>query len=44
MLATRGVGAVEPYLTRYLPALVLAGVLPLLTLAAIATQDPMSAR
>ncbi|MEO9325246.1 thiol reductant ABC exporter subunit CydD [Nocardioides sp. C4-1] len=39
LLATRGVAAVEPYLTRYLPALVLAGVLPVLTLVAIATQD-----
>nr|WP_218855596.1 thiol reductant ABC exporter subunit CydD [Nocardioides daedukensis] len=42
-LATRGVGAVEPYLTRYLPALVLAGALPLLTIGAIATQDGWSA-
>ncbi|KQY64564.1 thiol reductant ABC exporter subunit CydD [Nocardioides sp. Root140] len=42
-LATRGVSAVEPYLTRYLPALVLAAVLPVLTLAAIATQDLLSA-
>ena len=39
LLATRGVAAVEPYLTRYLPALVLAGVLPVLTVLAIATQD-----
>jgi len=42
-LATRGVSAVEPYLTRYLPALVLAAVLPVLSLAAIATQDLLSA-
>jgi len=42
-LATRGASAAEPYLTRYLPALVLAGVLPCVTLVAIATQDPMSA-
>ena len=35
--------AAEPYLTRYLPALVLAGVLPVLTVVAIATQDVMSA-
>ncbi|WP_036508239.1 thiol reductant ABC exporter subunit CydD [Nocardioides sp. URHA0020] len=42
-LATRGATAAEPYLTRYVPALVLAGVLPVVTLAAIATQDPMSA-
>ncbi|WP_341927455.1 thiol reductant ABC exporter subunit CydD [Nocardioides psychrotolerans] len=39
VLTTRGVAAAEPYLTRYLPAAVLAGVLPLVTLAAIATQD-----
>ena len=38
-LVTRGAGAVEPYLTRYLPALVLAAVLPILTLVAIATLD-----
>ena len=31
VLATRGVTAAEPYLTRYLPALVLAAVLPPLT-------------
>lgn len=43
VLATRGVAAAEPYLTRYLPAAVLAGVLPLLTLAVIATQDLWSA-
>ncbi|WP_340538211.1 thiol reductant ABC exporter subunit CydD [Nocardioides sp. GXZ039] len=43
LLATRGVAAVEPYLTRYLPALVLGAVLPLLTLAAIATQDLLAA-
>jgi ATP-binding cassette subfamily C protein CydCD len=42
-LATRGASAAEPYLTRYVPALVLAGVLPVVTLVAIATQDPMSA-
>lgn len=42
-LATRGAAAAEPYLTRYVPALVLAGVLPCVTLVAIATQDPMSA-
>ncbi|MCW2856876.1 MAG: transporter, transrane region, type 1 [Marmoricola sp.] len=42
-LATRGVSAAEPYLTRYLPTLVLAGVLPLLTVAVIATQDLLSA-
>ena len=43
VLATRGVSAAEPYLTRYLPALVLATVLPPLTLVAIATQDLVSA-
>ena len=39
VLATRGVAAIEPYLTRYLPALVVAGVLPVLTVVAIASQD-----
>ena len=43
VLVTRGVTAAEPYLTRYLPALVLASVLPLLTVLVIATQDVMSA-
>lgn len=43
VLATRGVTAAEPYLTRYLPALVLAAVLPPLTVVAIAVLDPMSA-
>lgn len=43
LLVTRGVTAAEPYLTRYLPALVLAGVLPAMTVVAIATQDVMSA-
>ncbi|MDT0201772.1 thiol reductant ABC exporter subunit CydD [Nocardioides sp. AE5] len=42
-LATRGVAAVEPYLTRYLPALVLAAVLPLVAVVAIITQDWLSA-
>jgi ATP-binding cassette, subfamily C, bacterial CydCD len=42
-LATRGATSVEPYLTRYLPALVLAVSLPVLTLAAIATQDLLAA-
>ena len=42
-LATRGVAEAEPYLTRYLPAVVLAAVLPVLTLAALATQDLLSA-
>lgn len=39
VLVTRGVAALEPYLTRYLPALVLATVLPGLTVLAIASQD-----
>ncbi|MBF4765783.1 thiol reductant ABC exporter subunit CydD [Nocardioides islandensis] len=43
VLVTRGVTAVEPYVTRYLPAVVLAGVLPPLTVIAIATQDLLSA-
>lgn len=42
-LATRGVAAAEPYLTRYVPALVLATILPVITLVAIATQDLLSA-
>lgn len=42
VLATRGVGATEPYLTRYLPTLVLAGVLPALTVAVIAWTDLLS--
>lgn len=43
VLLTRGVTAAEPYLTRYLPALVLACVLPPLSVVAIATQDVTSA-
>ncbi len=43
MLATRGVSAAEPYLTRYLPAFVLATVLPPLTVVVMATQDLLSA-
>ncbi|RNM15902.1 thiol reductant ABC exporter subunit CydD [Nocardioides pocheonensis] len=39
LLATRGVAAVEPYLTRFLPTLVVATVLPPLTLALILSQD-----
>lgn len=42
-LGTRGVNAVEPYVTRYLPALLLAVVLPSLTVIAMATQDLLSA-
>lgn len=43
VLATRGVAAAEPYMTRYLPALVVAAVLPPLTVLAIASQDLLSA-
>ncbi|MDT9592593.1 thiol reductant ABC exporter subunit CydD [Nocardioides zeae] len=43
VLATRGVAATEPYLTRYLPALVLAAVLPVITVVAIAALDWASA-
>lgn len=43
LLSTRGVAAVDPYLTRYLPALLLAATLPVLTVLAIATQDLWSA-
>jgi ATP-binding cassette subfamily C protein CydCD len=42
-LATRGAAAVEPYVTRYLPALALAAVLPALTVLAIASQDLIAA-
>ncbi|MFC7494505.1 MULTISPECIES: thiol reductant ABC exporter subunit CydD [unclassified Nocardioides] len=42
-LATRGATAAEPYLTRYVPALVLAGVLPVITVVVIAVLDPLSA-
>ncbi|MFT4081899.1 MAG: thiol reductant ABC exporter subunit CydD [Nocardioides sp.] len=41
-LATRGVTAAEPYLTRYFPAMVIAGIGPVLVLAAIAVLDPTS--
>ena len=43
VLVTRGVAAAEPYLTRYVPALVLAAVLPPLAVVTIATQDLLSA-
>ncbi|MGZ5420909.1 MAG: thiol reductant ABC exporter subunit CydD [Aeromicrobium sp.] len=43
LLTTRGIAAVEPYLTRYLPTLVVAMTLPPLTVVAIATQDWLSA-
>jgi ATP-binding cassette subfamily C protein CydCD len=39
LLATRGVAAVEPYLTRFLPTLVVAAVLPPVTVALILSQD-----
>ncbi|HYJ27211.1 MAG TPA: thiol reductant ABC exporter subunit CydD [Nocardioides sp.] len=42
VLATRGVAGVEPYVSRYLPALVPAVVLPLVALGAIAWLDPLS--
>ncbi len=42
VLATRGVAGVEPYVTRYLPALVPAALLPVTTLAAIVWLDPLS--
>lgn len=42
VLATRGVAGVEPYVTRYLPALVPAVLLPVVTLAAITWLDPLS--
>ncbi|UAL31203.1 thiol reductant ABC exporter subunit CydD [Nocardioides rotundus] len=42
LLATRGVAATEPYLTRYLPSLVLAGVLPVATAVAIFWLDWLS--
>ena len=43
VLVTRGVTALEPYLTRYVPALVLAMGLPVLTVLAIASQDLLAA-
>jgi ATP-binding cassette subfamily C protein CydCD len=42
LLATRGVTSVEPYVTRYLPALVPAAVLPVVTIAAIWWLDWLS--
>jgi ATP-binding cassette subfamily C protein CydCD len=39
LLATRGVAAVEPYVTRFLPTLVVAAVLPPLTIVLILGQD-----
>lgn len=42
-LVTRGVTSIEPYLTRYVPSVVLAATLPVLAVVAIATQDWVSA-
>ncbi len=42
VLATRGLGALEPYLTRYLPTLVLAAVLPAVTVVVIFALDWLS--
>ncbi len=42
-LATSGVDAAEPYITRYLPAFVLASVLPVITIVAIGIEDVWSA-
>ena len=42
LLATRGATSVEPYVTRYLPAMVLAATLPALTVAAIWWLDWLS--
>ena len=43
-LITRGVAAAEPYLTRYVPALVLAAVLPPLAVIAVASPGPAERR
>ncbi len=43
LLSTRGVAAVEPYVARYLPTLVLALTVPPLAVLAIAWQDWLSA-
>ncbi|MEZ5094308.1 thiol reductant ABC exporter subunit CydD [Nocardioides sp.] len=42
LLATRGMAAIEPYLTRYVPTMVLAGVLPAATVLAIFWLDWLS--
>ncbi|MGD9954435.1 MAG: thiol reductant ABC exporter subunit CydD [Candidatus Nanopelagicales bacterium] len=42
-LATRGIDSVEPYVSRYLPQLVIAVVVPLTVGVAILTQDLLSA-
>jgi ATP-binding cassette, subfamily C, bacterial CydCD len=42
LLATRGMAAIEPYLTRYVPTMVLAAVLPAATVLAIFWLDWLS--
>lgn len=42
-LVTRGVTATEPYLTRYVPALLLAGLLPPLVVVTMLVLDPWAA-
>ena len=42
-LAAHGTASVEPYVTRFLPALVAAVVVPVLALAALVLVDPISA-
>jgi thiol reductant ABC exporter CydD subunit len=42
-LATRGLDALDPYFTRYLPQLVLAVVVPVAVVAVVAVEDPLSA-
>ena len=42
VLATRGLAAIEPYLTRYVPTLVLAAVLPVASVVAIFWLDWLS--
>ncbi|WP_370291301.1 thiol reductant ABC exporter subunit CydD [Nocardioides sp.] len=43
LLLTRGVAAAEPYLTRYVPAVALAVVVPPLAIVAIGSRDLLSA-
>ena len=42
-VATRGLDGLDPYLARYLPAIVLAIVVPPLVVVAVAVQDPTAA-
>jgi thiol reductant ABC exporter CydD subunit len=42
-LTTRGIDALDGYFSRYLPQLVLAGIVPLAVVVAMATQDVLSA-